>query len=236
MSEQAMMKLAGGREIVLPLSKALEISLRSLKIRFGRSIITTSGIILAIAFLMSVWSSNEIISSLRQANKSEINLLLQKNGIETLVAEGAAASPEAEARLKEESSKQTWLISLSLLVCVVGITNAMLMSVTERFREIGTMKCLGALDSFIIKLFLLESTFQGAAGTMVGIVIGLVMTMMLAMVDYGLFVFEFFPTSGIIRSAIAAIFAGTTLSLIGAMLPAYQAAKMEPVEAMRSDT
>ncbi|MBT7860519.1 MAG: FtsX-like permease family protein, partial [Gemmatimonadetes bacterium] len=127
-------------------------------------------------------------------------------------------------------------ISLSLLVCVVGITNAMLMSVTERFREIGTMKCLGALDSFIIKLFLLESTFQGAAGTMVGIVIGLVMTMLLAMVDYGLFVFEFFPTSGILRSAIAAIFAGTTLSLIGAMLPAYQAAKMEPVEAMRSDT
>ncbi|MDP7449848.1 MAG: hypothetical protein QF689_14745, partial [Candidatus Latescibacteria bacterium] len=81
MTEQALSKLAGGREIVLPLSKALEISLRSLKIRFGRSIITTSGIILAIAFLMSVWSNNEVIGSLREANKSEINLLLQKNGI-----------------------------------------------------------------------------------------------------------------------------------------------------------
>lgn len=236
MSEQALSKLAGGREIVLPLSKALEISLRSLKIRFGRSIITTSGIVLAIAFLMSVWSSNEIIDSLRQANKSEINLLLQKNGIETLAAEGATASPEAEARLKEESSKQTWLISLSLLVCVVGITNAMLMSVTERFREIGTMKCLGALDSFIIKLFLLESTFQGAAGTLVGIVIGLAMTLMLALLDYGMFVFQYFPTSGLLRSAVAATFAGTTLSLVGAMLPAYKAAKMEPVEAMRSDS
>ena len=59
--------LAGGREIVLPFSKAVEISLRSLKIRFGRSIITTSGVILAIAFLMSVWSNNEIIDSLRTA-------------------------------------------------------------------------------------------------------------------------------------------------------------------------
>lgn len=39
--------LAGGRSISLPMSKALEISLRSLKIRFGRSLITTSGIILA---------------------------------------------------------------------------------------------------------------------------------------------------------------------------------------------
>ena len=162
-------RLAGGREIVLPMSKAVEISFRSLKIRFGRSLITTSGVILAIAFLMSVWSNNEIISSLRNADKSEINLLLQKNGIETGVTEAGDASAEAKARIEEEQSKQTWLISLSLLVCVVGIANAMLMSVTERFREIGTMKCLGALDTFIVKLFLLESTFQGLAGTSAGI-------------------------------------------------------------------
>jgi predicted lysophospholipase L1 biosynthesis ABC-type transport system permease subunit len=225
--------LAGGRAISLPMSKALEISLRSLKIRFGRSLITTSGIILAIAFLMSVWSNTEIIGSLRAANKSDINLLLQKNGIETLSTEGEAASAEAMARLAEEKSKQAWLISLSLLVCVVGIANAMLMSVTERFREIGTMKCLGALDSFIIKLFLLESTFQGAAGTVVGIVVGLVMTLLLALIDYGMFVFDHFPTTGILQSALAAIISGTLLSLVGAMLPAYKAAKMEPVEAMR---
>ena len=232
MTEQA---LAGGRTISLPMSKALEISLRSLKIRFGRSLITTSGIILAIAFLMSVWSQNAVVESLRSPNKSEINLLLQKNGIETMSAEGAA-SAEAQARLEEEQSKQAWLISLSLLVCVVGIANAMLMSVTERFREIGTMKCLGALDSFIIKLFLLESTFQGAAGTMAGIVIGLLMTILLALLDYGMFVFEYFPVTGILQSAAAAMVAGTVLSLVGAMLPAYKAAKMEPVEAMRSDT
>ncbi len=229
--------LARGRTISLPMSKALEISLRSLRIRFGRSLITTSGIILAIAFLMSVWSSNEIIGGLRAANKSDINLLLQKNGIETVAAEGeAAASGEAMARLEEERSKQAWLISLSLLVCVVGIANAMLMSVTERFREIGTMKCLGALDSFIIKLFLLESTFQGAAGTVVGIVLGLSMTLTLALIDYGGFVFDYFPVAGLLKSALAASVSGTLLSLVGAMLPAYKAAKMEPVEAMRTDT
>ncbi len=225
-------KLAGGREIVLPISKAVEISIRSLKIRFGRSLITTSGIILAIAFLMSVWSSNDIVSSLRDANKNDINLLLQKNGIATVDA-ASTATGESAKRAMEEQSKQTWLISLSLLVCVVGITNAMLMSVTERFREIGTMKCLGALDSFIIKLFLLESTFQGLAGTVSGIVIGLVMTVILATIDYGQFVFEYFPLTSVLRSAVAAIIAGTVLSLIGAMLPAYKAAKMEPVEAMR---
>ena len=229
-------RLAGGREIVLPMSKAVEISFRSLKIRFGRSLITTSGVILAIAFLMSVWSNNEIISSLRNADKSEINLLLQKNGIETGIAEAGDTSAEAKARMEEERSKQTWLISLSLLVCVVGIANAMLMSVTERFREIGTMKCLGALDTFIVKLFLLESTFQGLAGTSAGIVIGFVLTLGLALLDYGGYTFTYFPLSGIAESAGYALVVGTLLSLVGAMLPAYRAAKMEPVEAMRSDT
>ena len=229
-------RLAGGREIVLPMSKAVEISFRSLKIRFGRSLITTSGVILAIAFLMSVWSNNEIVSSLRSADKSEINLLLQKNGIETGITEDGDASAEAKGRLQEERSKQTWLISLSLLVCVVGIANAMLMSVTERFREIGTMKCLGALDTFIVKLFLLESTFQGLAGTSAGIVIGFALTLGLALLDYGGYTFTYFPLAGIAESAGYALVVGTLLSLIGAMLPAYRAAKMEPVEAMRSDT
>jgi ABC-type lipoprotein release transport system permease subunit len=230
------MRLAGGREIVLPMSKAVEISFRSLKIRFGRSLITTSGVVLAIAFLMSVWSNNEIVSSLRSADKSEINLLLQKNGIETGITEAGDASAEAMGRMQEERSKQTWLISLSLLVCVVGIANAMLMSVTERFREIGTMKCLGALDSFIVKLFLLESTFQGLAGTSAGIVIGFALTLGLALLDYGGYTFTYFPLGGIAESAGYALVVGTLLSLIGAMLPAYRAAKMEPVEAMRSDT
>ena len=138
--------------------------------------------------------------------------------------------------MQEEKSKQMWLIGLSLLVCVVGIANAMLMSVTERFREIGTMKCLGALDSFIVKLFLLESTFQGVAGTAAGIAIGFLLTLGLALLDYGSFVIDYFPGAGIVQSAFYALIAGTVLSLIGALLPAYRAAKMEPVEAMRSDT
>jgi len=229
-------EVAGGRKIILPMSRAVEISLRSLKIRFGRSLITTSGVVLAIAFLMSVWSSNEIVSSLRDVNKSEINLLLQKKGVETGLTDGGAQSEEAQARLQEEQSKQMWLIGLSLLVCVVGIANAMLMSVTERFREIGTMKCLGALDSFIVKLFLLESTFQGVAGTAAGIAIGFLLTLGLALLDYGGFVIDYFPAAGIVQSALYALVAGTVLSLIGALLPAYRAEKMEPVEAMRSDT
>ena len=98
------------------------------------------------------------------------------------------------------------------------------------------MKCLGALDTFIVKLFLLESTFQGLAGTSAGILIGFALTLGLALIDYGGYTFTYFPLSGIAESAGYALVVGTLLSLVGAMLPAYRAAKMEPVEAMRSDT
>ena len=83
------------------------------------------------------------------------------------------------------NARTIWLISLSLLVCAVGITNAMLMSVMERFRDIGTMKCLGALDSFILKLFLLESLFLGLAGSLLGSLTGTLLTTLSLLYKYG---------------------------------------------------
>ena len=61
----------------------------------------------------------------------------------------------------------------AFLICFVDVLNAMLLIATERFHEIGTMKCLVALSSLIIRLFLLESIFQGLVGTTAGILIGL---------------------------------------------------------------
>jgi predicted lysophospholipase L1 biosynthesis ABC-type transport system permease subunit len=213
-----------GSQVNLPMSKAIEISFNSVKIRFGRSLITVSGIILAIAFLMSIWTSSTIVGSLKAANDPKINLKLQQKGIDI--------DPDSAASRQEES-KNTWLVVLSLLVCLVGITNAMLMSVTERFREIGTMKCMGALDGFIIKLFLLESSFMGTAGTIIGAVIGFILAFLLSLISYGGSLFEYVPWAVIIQRAVLAIVVGSVLSLLGGILPAYRAAKMEPVDAMR---
>ena len=63
---------------------------------------------------------------------------------------------------------------MALLVCFVGIMNSMLMSVTERFKEIGTMKCLGALDRFIVTLFFIEAGLMGLIASAAGLVSGLV--------------------------------------------------------------
>ena len=210
-------------QISLPLSKAVEISFNSVKIRFGRSLITVSGIVLAIAFLMSIWTSNAMIDGLMAAKDPKINLLLQQKGIEI--------DPDSAAAIQQRS-KDNWLVVLSLLVCLVGIANAMLMSVTERFREIGTMKCMGALDGFIIKLFILESSFMGTAGTIIGVVVGLALTCLLNVTSYGMVLFSHVPWVRIIESGMIAIVVGSILSLLGGIMPAYRAAKMEPVDAM----
>jgi len=354
-----------GKQIQLPFSKAVEISVKSLRVRFWRSMLTVGSIILAIAFLTFVWSSSRVQSSVairmrpdaekvtavarevdtywkpfeqvlnerfkkrRRDYQTEIKRLFNgKTGsfkdfcresethhkenqrvdlsgistrpeitpavIETLAARAReiALDPDldgwvTEAKRKDPETGEVkpyrtsdalviagvkgvvqgevnrfnnlqlalqrqdikpetpvseletisptvlWLITISLLVCGVGITNAMLMSVTERFREIGTMKCLGALDGFIVKLFLLESTFQGVAGTALGVLIGFVVMILWSVLAFGAATFHYFPALQILVIIVLGLIIGSVLSILGAVFPALRAARMAPVEAMR---
>ena len=70
-----------------------------------------------------------------------------------------------------------------------GISNAMLMSITERFREIATMKCLGATDGFILKQFLIEAAIQGVVGGTAGMLIGMLISVVKSSAIFGAAVF-----------------------------------------------
>ncbi len=203
------------RQIELPFTEAIRISFQSLKIRFWRSMITTAGILLGIAFFVAVLSGNQISSVM---SKSEV--------LRTVID-----SPQTTG----VSAQQIWLIVMSLIVCVVGIANSMLMAVTERFREIGTMKCLGALNRFVVELFLLESGFQGLTGAIIGSFIGFISIMLLSLKDYGLDLFRNFPDYilGVLMYMGIACLLGMVLAIIGAAGPAYRAAQLPPAEAMR---
>jgi ABC-type antimicrobial peptide transport system permease subunit len=156
-----------------------------------------------------------------------------------LIARGAG---EQEAK---RDMRGVWLVTLSLMVCVVGITNAMLMSVTERFREIGTMKCLGALDKFVVKLFLIESSLQGVAGSLAGAVIGFALAFVRALFTFHVEDLEtgesywlslrFFPVLTALLWFAIALTVGVVLSVVAAIYPAIRAARMEPVQAMRTE-
>lgn len=205
------------RQIQLPLIEAVKISFQSLKIRFWRSMITTAGILLGIAFFVAVLSGAQISQAMSKR--------------EAIVT--AIDSPQTGG----VSAQQIWLIIMSLIVCVVGIANSMLMAVTERFREIGTMKCLGALNKFIVELFLLESGFQGLSGAFIGALVGFISIMLLSLKDYGLDLFRSFPDYilGVLMYMGIACLLGMLLAIVGAAGPAYRAAQLPPAEAMRAE-
>ena len=205
-----------GQQIELPFSESIRISYQSLMLRFGRSIITTAGITLGIAFLVFVVISNEISTSTVGGASEQLMDLGEEQEIGI-------------------STKDKWLIIMSLIVCVVGITNSMLMSVTERFREIGTMKCLGALDHFVVILFLLESGFQGFAGALVGALIGLVASLLMGLANFGLDIFMDFPLLSVLLWILGGSVLGMLLAVFGAAFPAWRAAKLPPAEAMRTE-
>lgn len=143
------------------------------------------------------------------------------------------ASLQASGIMAEDGTSTFWLLVLSLLVCVVGIVNSMMMAVTERFREIATMKCLGAMDGFIMKTFLLESGSIGAVGALAGVVLGLAVVVVQAMARYGGAFWTSVPVGDFSAWSGFALLAGLVLTITGALLPAWKAARMHPIEAMR---
>jgi len=211
------------RLVELPFGKSVEIAYKSLRVRFFRSMITTLSLVLAIAFLCYVQTGNLLAET-----------LLVKGGekaVTTLVQAGYDIEPGTTS--VGESAKQRWIVVLSLLVCVVGIVNAQLMAVTERFREIGTMKCLGALNHFILRLFMLEAFMQGLAGSCAGALLGAIFAVISSTFLFGPQVLTAFPLARVAGIMVIATATGCFLSLVGVVYPAIKAANMEPVEAMR---
>jgi putative ABC transport system permease protein len=125
------------------------------------------------------------------------------------------------------------LASISIVVGAVGIANTMYTSVLERTREIGIMKSIGAKNSDITTIFLIESSFIGLIGGVIGVLIGSGMAK-LAEIAIGQFLGEgffkvFLPWWLLVGAALFALVVGT----LSGILPARQAAKMNPVDALR---
>ncbi|WP_419786372.1 ABC transporter permease [Pseudodesulfovibrio sp.] len=213
------------RLITLPFSKSLEISFKSLRVRFFRSMITISSLVLAVAFLAFVLVNLDIASGLLSHGG--------RDAIRTLSQAGYDVDPTG--LVVAMSAKERWIVLLSLLVCTVGIINAQLMSVTERFPEIGVMKCLGALDSMILKLFMLEAGMQGLAGAVTGAVVGAICSLLTGWVRFGSGALAGLPWGAALESVGIAVLGGCALSLLGVLYPAWLAARMEPIKAIRSE-
>jgi putative ABC transport system permease protein len=137
----------------------------------------------------------------------------------------------------DATEQQGWamMLVLCLVVSGVGVLNTMLMSVTQRYREIGTIKCLGGLDSLVLASTLLESAILGFVGAVAGMVVGAVVAILLGVLDFGGAVFEHVQLARLPVHALIVFGVGILFTTLGTAIPAYIAAKMPPIEAMRGE-
>lgn len=193
------------KQVHLPFSTAWHISLQSIRTRLGRTMITASGILLGIAFFSAVITGR----------------------LFPMQEQGAAAVAARD--------RQIWLAIMALLVCFVGIMNSMLMSVTERFKEIGTMKCLGALNRFIITIFMIEAALMGVGASVLGWFLGWASIALVHLVTDGVHVFGADFWSGTLKQALLTIALGMGITLVAAIWPSVRAAAMPPAVALRTE-
>ena len=121
------------------------------------------------------------------------------------------------------------IAAISLLVGGIGIMNIMLVTVTERTREIGIRRSLGAQRSSIVAQFLIESGMLCGMGGIVGIIFGTIGSLALGKI---LFQMTIFPATWV---TLAAFGLSVALGVLFGSYPAAKASKLQPVEALRAD-
>jgi len=120
------------------------------------------------------------------------------------------------------------IAGISLLVGGVGVMNIMLVSVTERRREIGILKALGATGRDIWTQFLMEAAFLTLAGGIIGIVLGWGLSYFVSSVGQ-------IPSVVTVDIVILAVSVSVGIGLFFGFYPAWQASRLNPIEALRSE-
>ena len=184
---------------------------QSVRLRLGRMLVVLLGISCAMAFLAILLGTERIMA-----------------GLQALAPNGGAEPADAR-------KLQQWWMIVAVLIATVGVTNAVLLSVTERIREIGTLKCLGASAFHIVEIFMLETLLLGGLGGLLGGVAGVLATVALLSAQLQADLWLVFGWPDALRLVGISFVLALAISLLAAVVPAVFAARIEPAEAMRYD-
>ncbi len=165
---------------------------------------------------------------------AEITALLSNlHGVTTADADFTITSQEALLDTANSTNRTLTVLlggvaGISLLVGGIGVMNIMLVSVTERIREIGLRKALGATPRVIRRQFLVEASILGLAGGLAGVALGVIGWQVLPpLIDQ--------PVSLSIPAALGALLTALALGIGFGVYPADRAARLTPIDALRSE-
>jgi putative ABC transport system permease protein len=182
------------------------------------------------SILIESTSSSTLSSAYQEADAE----LLALHGITTPSAADFSISSEASLVSTATSVDRTLTVllagiaGLSLLVGGIGVMNIMLVSVTERVREIGLRKALGAKPSAIRRQFLVEASLLGLTGGALGAALAVVGTNVLpGAIGY--------PVALSAPATLLAIAVAVAIGLVFGVYPASRAARLAPIDALRSE-
>jgi putative ABC transport system permease protein len=141
-------------------------------------------------------------------------------------------TPDAITKLRDQIFGPIFIVimvvpTIALLVGAIVIMNIMLVAVTERTKEIGIRKSLGAKQADILKQFLAESATLATIGGLIGLVLAEILGMIISM--------YIFQTVIPIWAIILAIGVSAGVGIMAGLFPAWKAARLDPIEALRAD-
>jgi len=140
--------------------------------------------------------------------------------------------------LKLEKITMFIILALIVLVACFNIISTLIMMVMEKTKDIGILKSIGATNSSIKKIFILNGFFIGFLGTLLGAAAGFILCHLLKTYEFvklpsDIYYIDRLPINVNIQDSVAVIIAAILISLAATLYPAHQAAKLEPVEALR---
>ena len=118
--------------------------------------------------------------------------------------------------------------AISLLVGVISVMNIMLVSVTERTKEIGLKKAIGARKKTILGQFLTEASVLTSIGGIIGVITGIGLSKVVGKVTGS-------PTAISVPSIVIAVLFSTVIGVVFGLLPSVKAANLNPIDALRSE-
>jgi putative ABC transport system permease protein len=165
--------------------------------------------------------------------KEEILTKLNKKKEEVTVQDSSRMLESITSTLGTLTSFVMAIAGISLMVAAVSIFNVMMMSVTERVREIGILRSIGTQRNDVRRMFLYEASILGLVGGGIGAVMSLVIGYVVVLGMVG--TTEFFFAAESLWYIPFAVAVGVSICVISGVYPAWQASNLDPIEALRAE-